>query len=226
MDPRWLMAVRVSTRWYDDMAELHGIPTAVDDGLWHALAAPPPLHSAAKTLRPGVPRDEVLRAVEPFPEVAVADSFADLDLAGDGFGLLIDARWIHRPGAEPSPLPPGWRRVSDPVALEAWTAGHGTPAVFPVGILGRDRFALMGRYDERGALTCGFVVHDAGEAVGVSNVFTEPDAVLDWGEALRVAGALHPGRPVTDYTGGADLEAACGAGFTAVGTQRVWLRGG
>ena len=225
MDPRWLPAVRVSKRLYDDMAALHGIPTAVDDGLWRALAAPPPLHSAAKTLRPGVARDRVLRAVEEYPGVAVADSFGDLDLADDGFRLIVDSAWIHHPGARPASVAPSWRRVETPDGLAAWTAGHGAQGVFVRAVLDHRQFALMARYDD-GGLAAGFVVHDAGEGVGVSNAFVAPGAGLTWDEVMSVVGAVHPGRPVTDYTSGPDLDAALEVGFAAVGAQRVWLREG
>ena len=48
--------------------------------------------------------------------------------------------------------------------------------------------------------------------------------MLDWDELLAAAHAIHPGRALTDYAGGDDLDGMLGAGFEAVGTQRVWLR--
>src|SRR4051794_19281479 len=96
-DPRLRAALDASRAWYDDVFALHGIATTTGDGLWWALADPPPWHSAAKTLEPGVPVDRVLDAVADRPSCAVADSFGDLDLGRHGFRLLVEATWLHRP---------------------------------------------------------------------------------------------------------------------------------
>ena len=93
--------MRASLQWYEDVFALHGIPTAVDDGLWRALAEPPRWHSAAKTLRPDVSVEQVVEAVAGFGPCSVADSYGTLDLTGVGFERLFTASWLHR-----APLPP------------------------------------------------------------------------------------------------------------------------
>ena len=85
------------------MFALHAIPTTADDLLWRALADPPPYHSVAKTLRPGVPDSAVLASVR--GPGSVADSFADLDLPG--FALLLEATWVHHAGGASAGGPPG-----------------------------------------------------------------------------------------------------------------------
>src|SRR3954451_19355163 len=77
MDPRIRAAVDASRHWYDDVFALHGIPVRIDGGLWSALGPPPPWHSAAKTLEPGVEIERVVRAVANLGPCAVADSFGD-----------------------------------------------------------------------------------------------------------------------------------------------------
>ena len=223
MDPRLSTAVQTSVRWYDDMAALHAVPTTVTDGLWHALAPMPPLHSAAKTLRPGVPRETVLRAVAAYEQVSVADSFGDLDLTADGFDLLFEATWIHRPAPDTGPVPAGWAPVIDPAGLDAWVAVHGTGGIFVPGILHRPEFTMLARHDGD-RVSAGFVVHDAGAAVGVSNACTPAGDELGWSEVLAVTAAVRPGQPVTDYTYGEELASALAHGFSPLGPQRVWVR--
>jgi hypothetical protein len=223
VDPRLSTAVQTSVRWYDDMAALHTVPTAVTDGVWHALAPMPPLHSSAKTLRPGVARDTVLRTVAPYEQAGVADSFGDLDLTADGFDLLFEATWIHHRAPEPGPMPAGWTQVRDEAGLDAWVAVHGTGGIFAPGILFRSEFALMARHDGD-RMSAGFVVHDAGQAVGVSNACTPAGDDLGWAEVLAVTAAVRPGLPVTDYTYGEELASALGHGFSPLGPQRVWVR--
>jgi hypothetical protein len=214
VDARRETCVGASVAWYDDVFALHGIPTETRDGLWHALGTPPPLHSAAKTVRPGVREVDVLAALTPYDVCAVADSYGDLDLAGVGFTVLIDATWLLHEPLDPAPMPDGWSRVTES-ALDAWVERHGTPGVFPPAVLSHPGFAVLAR-DEAGA-----VVHASGGAVTVAHVFGDVP-VTEW---LGLAAALHPGRPVVDYATGSALEEALDAGFAPVGPQRVWMRG-
>jgi hypothetical protein len=214
VDPRLRTCVDASLAWYADVFALHGIPTETRDGLWRALGAPPPLHSAAKTLEPGVPERDVLAALTPYDVCSVADSFGDLDLAGVGFSVLIDATWLFHAPLDPAPLPEGWSRVAEP-DLAGWVDRHGTPGVFPPAVLAHPAFTVLAR-DEAGA-----VVHASEGAVTVAHVFGDVP-VAEW---LALAAALHPGRPVTDYATGAALEEALDAGFEPVGPQVVWARG-
>ncbi len=45
MDPRLRTALDASIGWYEDICALHGIATALHDGLWSAVGPPPALHS-------------------------------------------------------------------------------------------------------------------------------------------------------------------------------------
>ena len=124
MDHRLTAAVETSRRWYDDVCALHDVPVWSDDHLWVALAAPPPYHSVVKTLTPGVGRDAVLAAMERHERGSVADSFGTLDLAPDGFDLLIDATWVLHEGFADAVWPEGWSLVREPDLLAAWCAAH------------------------------------------------------------------------------------------------------
>jgi hypothetical protein len=215
MDQRLETCVAASLAWYADVFAIHAIPTATERGLWRALGAAPPLHSAAKTLETGVREADVLAAVAPYDVCSVADSYGDLDLAPAGFAVLIDATWLWHEPLEPAPMPDEWARVADEVTLGDWVDRHGTAGVFPPAVLAHPAFTILTRRDGAGA-----VVHTAEAAVTVAHVFGDVP-VPEW---LGLAAALHPGRAVADYATGTALEEALDAGFTGVGPQLVWAR--
>jgi hypothetical protein len=216
--------VDASLRWYDDVFALHGIPVRVGDGLWSALGPPPPWHSAAKALEPGIELARVVRSTAGFEHCAVADSFGDLDLAPYGFEVLIAATWLHRApeAATPGVLPDAWSVVGDVDALGAWAAAHDYVGVLPEAVLHHARFRVLACHRD-GRLVGGAVAHDGGGAVGLSNTWGA-GRVSESGDVLRAVSALHPGRAVTDYAEGDERDAMVAAGFTALGPQRVWIR--
>lgn len=227
MDPRLSAAVGASHAWYDDVFEVHGIPTRESDDLWSALAPPPRWHSAAKTLRPGVVVERVLDAVSAFDQCSVADSYGDLGLDRAGFELLIEARWLFR---EPSRaaaahMAPGWSVVSDADELSAWNSAHETTGVLLPALLQHPRFTILARR-EHSRLLAGAVLHEYAEVVELSNTWSASDADLDTDALLRCVEALHPGRAVVGYAQGDDLPQSTAAGFVDVGPQLVWLRQG
>jgi hypothetical protein len=224
MDPRLRAAVDASRRWYDDVFALHGIVVRAEQGLWSALGPPPPWHSAAKTLEPGVAVARVLHATAGSGHCAVADSFGDLDLGRHGFGLLIEATWLHRApeGAAPGALPDGWSVVDDPAGLAEWAEGADYVGVLPPAVLAHRRFRILALRRD-GRIVGGAVTHDGGGALGLSNTWGA-GRVSESDEVLTAVSALHPGRAVTDYAEGAERDAMLAAGFTLLGPQRVWLR--
>jgi len=224
MDPRLRAAVDASRRWYDDVFALHGIAVRVEDGLWSALGKPPPWHSAVKTLEPGIGTERVVRAAAHLEHCALADSFGDLAPLPHGFRLLIEARWLYReplPGA-PAAMPKGWSVVSDAADLAEWTAAHDYAEVLGPSVLTDSRFRVLARRRE-GGLLGGAVTHDGGGTVGLSNAWGEGTMAAS-DELLLAVSAVHPGRPLTDFAEGSELDAMVAAGFTAHGPQRVWIR--
>ena len=229
MDPRLRAAVDTSLAWYGDVFALHGIPTRSEAGLWWALEPPPPWHSGVKTTVPGV---EVARVLAVHEHGAVADSFCDLDLQPHGFEVLVDATWVHHPPLalppdEPPDRPQEWHVVRDPGVLAEWNRAHDYAGVLLPAVLDRPAFSVLARRS-RGALVGGAVVHRparSSHVVGLSNTWSTAREPVDHAELLAVIGALHPGRGVTDYARGAELDAMGGAGYAALGPQRVWVRG-
>ena len=223
MDRRLRLAVDASVAWYDDVHALHGIPVHVGHGVWATLGQTIPWHSAAKTVEPGVSAERVVDAVSALPHCAVADSFGDLALDARGFTLLLEATWVHLERAPEEGLPEGWSVIADADTLAEWSTAHDYVGVLPPAALLHPRLQVLACH-RGGALVGGAVIHDGPGALGFSNSWGA-GAVASSEEVLAAVGALHPGRAVTDFAQGAELEAMLAAGFTPLGPQRVWVRG-
>ena len=225
MDPRLVAAVETSRRWYDDLCAVHEVPVWADEHLWVALAAPPAYHSCVKTLTPGVGRDAVLAAMERHEGGGVADSFGNLDLAGDGYDLLVEATWLHHEGFTDAVWPEGWSLVRDADVLGSWAAAHDYAGVLVAAVVGHPRLRVLARFEDD-VPVAGAVVHDAGAVAGLSNVWSadRPLTASDHADLLACAAVLHPGRPVTDYAWGEDLVPMLEAGYEPLGPHLVWVR--
>jgi hypothetical protein len=225
LDPRLSVAVAASHGWYRDVFAVHEIPTRESDGLWSALGVPPRWHSAAKTLRPGVPVDRVVGAVRRFGDCSVADSFGDLPLHRLGFERLIDARWVFREPTRSSAsgLAPGWSIVSDVDELGEWNTAHDTTGVLVAALLEHPRFSFLACH-EGSRLVAGAVLHESGAVVELSNTWSTSGGDVDLAAVLRCVEALHPERAVVGYAQGDDLDESLANGFADVGPQVVWRR--
>lgn len=217
-------AVRASLAWYEDVFALHGIPTLVEGGLWRALADPPPWHSAAKTLRPGIAVDRVLEAVEPFAHCSVADSHGTLDLTDAGFDRLFTASWLFREAAPAAErLPPGWSVVTRADDLARWSEVHDYAGVLLPPVLDHPRFTVLVR-QEGERMVGGAVLHVTGTAVELSNCWAAGGGNEDVEAMVACAAASHPGLAVVGYAHGEELSRWRAAGFRRTGAHVVWAR--
>jgi hypothetical protein len=225
MDPRLRSAVDASLGWYEDVCALHGVGSIIADGLWSALDTPPPLHSDAVVVEPAVTADRVLARLEGRERCGVKDSFARMNLSGEGMDLLFSANWIHRErgGWEQRAAPPGWAAVTTTARLAEWTGQHDTSEVLLPPLLRRGHFRILAKQIDNRIVT-GAVARLGSGVVDVSNVYAVPGYSVDWAELADVIGTHFPGRPLVGYERGDALDAAVGAGFVAVGELRVWLR--
>jgi len=223
-------AVANNASWCDAVCRSHGYPGAFSSRLWSSPRHRLRLYPNAITLRPGVTAPEALATAEPSRSFAVKDSFARLDLAPAGFGLLGEATWIVRDG-EPDGLPDdglSWDEVTGPGELgnweTAWAGGSGSGPVFPSGLLSDPRCAILACRRED-AIIAGAIVYAADGVAGISNVFSAglaPDRL--WADVRQAAAGLHPHLPVVGYEQGSSLEAAQQAGFRVLGKLRIWTR--
>ncbi|MFD9367179.1 hypothetical protein ACFWA6_05640 [Streptomyces sp. NPDC060020] len=225
--------------WCDAVCAAHGLAPRFDDAddasVWLSASRTPPLYPDAVTLRPEASAPSVLRWIDTdSPGCSVKDSFARLDLAADGFEVLFEAQWIHRPAGAPLPeaAPSGleWSEVTGAEELAAWEAawaGEEGTGLFRPSLLREGVVFLAGRAaaDAGGRIVAGAVVSTGGGVVGVSNLFAGDGASADaaWAGALTGAAARWPDLDVVGYEGGSDLDTALRNGFTAIGPLRVWL---
>ncbi|GAB7191992.1 hypothetical protein NUM3379_27000 [Kineococcus sp. NUM-3379] len=221
VDPRLRTAVDASIGWYEDLCALHGVGSTLSEGLWSSLTPPPPLHSDAVTVEPGVTAEQVAGRLAGRTHAGVKDGFATLDLRGAGMRVLFSATWLHRPPA--AGAPGVWEPVRTPEALARWTARHDTTAVLLPGLLRRGHVTVLARYEDRRPVA-GAVARLGGGAVDVSNVWAAPGHEVGWAGLAAAVGALLPGRPLVGYERGEELQAALAGGFEPVGELRVWVR--
>ena len=225
MDPRLRGAVDASVGWYEDLCALHGVGSILVDGLWSALDRPPPLHSDAVVVEPEVTAGRVLARLDGRERCGVKDSFATMDLSGEGMELLFSATWIHHeaPSSRGRGAPAGWVTVTGADELAEWTGQHDTTGVLLPPLLRRAHFRILARYAGR-RIVAGAVARLGGGVVDVSNVYAVAGHRVDWAELAEVAGAFFPGRPLVGYERGDALAAALDGGFAPLGELRVWVR--
>ncbi|MFI9233023.1 hypothetical protein [Streptomyces rimosus] len=180
------------------------------------------------------------------PGCSVKDSFACLDLTPAGFEVLFEAQWIHRPAPAPTPQEPApaqpstadqitWDALTTPGDLPAWAsawgAGPGDCGPFRPELLADDATTFLRARSADGPVVAGAVATVSASVVGLSNVFTAPEADAlgygprnTWAACLATVAARWPRLPVVGYESGADLEAAVANGCRTVGPLRVWWR--
>ncbi len=220
--PRLRAAVDASIGWYEDLCALHGTASVLRDGIWSAVGPPPPLHSGAVVVEPGVPVEQVLERRRA-TSGGVKDSFSDVDLGAQGFALLFSASWIHRrPHPAVRTLPLGWTVVRGAGHLAAWTAGHDTADVLLPGLLRSAHLVVLERQVD-GMAVAGAVARLGSGTVDVSNVHAAPGHDVDWSELAAVVAHLFPDRPLVGYERGTALAGALAGGFTTIGELRVWV---
>ncbi|GGP83675.1 hypothetical protein GCM10010278_72850 [Streptomyces melanogenes] len=225
-DVRVRAAARNNAEWCAALCRAHGITGTWGPRAWTSARRTPLLYPDAVTLDPGAGPREVVERIDASPGASVKDSFAALDLAADGFEVLFDAQWIHRPSPEAGEG--GWELVRTEAELaeweQAWSDGDGG-GLFPPALLADDTHALLAARDAAGRIGAGAVASRSEAVVGVSNLFAA-DGDLDaaWAGCLGALARHRPGLDVVGYESGDDLAAAVRAGFTPVGELRIWLR--
>ena len=224
MDLRLRTALDASIGWYEDLCALHGVRSALVDGLWIALDPPPPLHSDLVAVEPSVTSGHVLERLAGRTRAGCKDSFATMDFPPDDLQLLFAATWIHRPAAPARPQPAGWSLVTTPAELAEWTARHDTTGVLLPGLLERAHFSILARHDDDGELTGGAVARLGSGAVDVSNVWAAEGTQMDWDELVDAISSRYPARQLVGYERGGELADALAAGFGPVGELQVWVR--
>ncbi|MFK8909951.1 hypothetical protein [Streptomyces sp. YS-3] len=225
-DTRVRAAARNNAEWCEALCRAHGITGAWSPHAWTSARRTPPFYPDAVTLGPGAGERGTVERIDASPGASVKDSFAALDLTGEGFAVLFDAQWIHRPA--PGPGAGEWERVRTEEELarweRAWSDGD-SEGLFPPALLAEDAHAFLAARDSAGRIVAGAVASTSASVVGVSNLFAvDGDLDAAWAGCLGTLARHRPGLDVVGYESGDDLTAAVRAGFTPVGGLRIWLR--
>ncbi|MFI8290066.1 hypothetical protein EAO71_13280 [Streptomyces sp. ms191] len=226
-------AVRNNAEWCEAMCRAHGRPGTFAPRVWTNALRTPTYYPDAVTLTADAGVRDVLDGIDRgAPGASVKDSFARLDLAAEGFLLLFEAEWIHRPAGLPAPAADGaaglrWSPVRTPADLAdwalSWSGGDAEEAaLFRPELLADPATTIVAGHRPDGAIAGGAVLSDSGPVTGVSNLFAVDgtDPAEAWAGCLGLA---DPGRPVVGYESGDDLAPAHAAGFSSFAPLRVWL---
>ncbi len=240
------LAARNNAVWCDGMCRAHGVPGEFHGAVWVNRHTPPPYHSnlvvmsAAATQSAVVAHVHDLMTLPLAPDWSVKDSFFNLDLAGEGFGVLFDAWWLW---AEPAASRTSrqaaglrWSRVASAADLARWNAAwagvagnaaaSGGPAQFPASLLADPQIAfLAGSHGDE--IVAGGIANRTGDVVGVSNVFVDDgNEAAAWVGLVDAARGAFSGLPLVGYERGPHLAMAHTCGFDTLGPLRVWQRRG
>ncbi|MEV7279782.1 hypothetical protein [Streptomyces sp. NPDC093111] len=222
-------AVRNNAAWCDTMCRAHGLPGTFGPRAWTAPRRTPLYYPDAVTLTEDADASDVLTGIDrSAPGASVKDSHARLDLAAEGFRLLFEAQWIHRPAGLPRPaVTADWRPVGSRAELAAWALAWSDgdadeAALFRPELLADPATTLIAGHAPDGSVLGGAVLTDSGTVTGISNLFTTPgtDPAAAWAGALS---HLAPDRAAVGYESGDDLPPALAAGFATIGPLKVWL---
>lgn len=225
-------AARNNAQWCAVVSRSHGLVGEFGTQAWAVPARAPLYYPDAVTLVPGADRAALMTCIDTAaPGASVKDSFADLDLRPDGFHVLFEAQWIHRPAGVPTtPSDLACVVVRDPDALRAWAlawddAGGDADLFRPQLLDDPTTFVLAGQSAD-GRTVAGAVASRSNQVVGISNVFAldgGPDTA--WPTVLGAVNRLFPTLPVVGYEHGDDLASALRHGFEPTGLLRIWLHG-
>jgi hypothetical protein len=220
-----LAAADNNARWCDAVCRSHGLATRSVDDLWIAPDGSPRFYPDVVTLRPSASVADVVTHMPPGAE-SIKDSFACLDLAPEGFGVLFDAHWIvHRSPRSAAPALV-WTPVDRAGEFDDWTRAAGLEGIIRADLLAEPVIRIFaGRHSDRGPIVAGAIANATGRVVGVSNVFSEQaDAKAVWRDLQGIVAMGFPGRPIVGYEHGDDLAHAIESGFSPLQPLRIWYR--
>ena len=113
----------------------------------------------------------MLRSIDDSRGCSIKDSFASVDLSGDGFRLLFEAEWIHRePPRDPGKPLLSWSVVREADELSVWATAHGGGEIFGPDLLDDPAVATLAAHDG-GGLVAGVIGNRSASVAGLSNLF-------------------------------------------------------
>ena len=218
-----------NAEWCDLVVRSHGGQGIFAHDAWTSPTRTPPLFPDAVTLIPSPLVPDLLSRIDASSGCTIKDSFASLDLAPEGFSVLLHAQWITSPALPDQAwnVPPDWTRITDPDGLalweEAWCHDDGPRGLFLPELLSRGIVAVLGRI-EKDRVVAGGIVSRGTRVAGISNVFAEVGRGSEtWSCLAQCARACFPNLPLVGYERGGELTHAQSSGFKIAGALRVWI---
>jgi hypothetical protein len=216
------VAVQNNACWCDLVCRSQGITTSWLEGFWVSRQPSRQFYPEAITPQENLSPEQVVDEL-PAGACSVKDSFADLDIASQGFELLFEARWIYRaPTARTAPQA-GWTTVSTERDFVRWRGACGWADVLPAALL-RDESVRFLQRKRAQAVSAGAVLNRSDSVVGLTNLSTGDPLDQVWGDVAVLCGQHFPPCPIVGYQRGRDLDAAINTGFTDLAALRVWLQ--
>lgn len=231
-------AIRNNCGLYEAVFSSRGIGFRSTGSVWYSTVETPPLYSNLITLSGGWKPDAVFRGVdhnyekEGWEKWSIKDSFAALDLSGEGFTRLFDARWLHLEAARFKPAGEGRRLryeiVKDEGALSAWRAAWDSDErlgrmIFDARLLDVPRVYFVAGYGEHG-IESGCFINQTDDVLGVSNFFSRGGEAAHWSDMIGfVFDAIRPA-DLVGYERHETADKLHALGFESVGNLTVWLK--
>lgn len=212
--------------WCAALCRAHGIATRTDRLRWWSARRTPRFYPDAVTLDPATTTDEVLQGIDTSAGCSVKDSFGSLEMSAAGFEVLFGASWIHHPAPVGSSTSLRTESVQDVAGLDRWTRilGDDASGVFLSGLLTDPTVRLISVLRDDAAVGAA-VLNRAAAVVGMSNLVSAAAVRADVLAGVLDASAREfPGLDVVGYESGEDLEQALAAGFSMIGSLRIWGR--
>ena len=152
-----------NAEWCDLVVRSHGGQGIFAHDAWTSPTRTPPLFPKCVTLIPSPLVPDLLSRIDASSGCTIKDSFASLDLAPEGFSVLLHAQWITSPALPDQAwnVPPDWTRVTDPDGLalweEAWCHDDRPRGLFLRALLSRGIVAVLGRIEKDRVVAGGIV---------------------------------------------------------------------
>lgn len=203
----------------------HHVPTLSEGGMWVAQGSPPAFYPDLISEEKFAAVSAVVDSLRGRATCSVKDSWATLDLSGEGFIELFTAEWIYRDPEHSDGTGLDWTIVTELEQLDEWETAAELRGLVTAGLLAEPSLrVLLARREDK--IAGGATTNTSDSVVGLSNVFAvlNDDLAVVWGDLPVVVDRSFPGRPLVGYEHGDDLEAARSAGFRVTGPLRIWLR--
>jgi hypothetical protein len=219
-------AARNNMEWCDAVALAHNVKTEQLDNIWFTLEPMPPFYpnlitTAAEAYEPSLIHDLMRR----FPESwSMKDGFNSFENDRDPFNRLFSAYWY----GYASPKAPNnvkdflkYQSVTDELELERWISAWGeTPegkTIFNANFLTNQDVTFI-YFSERKSISCGAILYDDGDVIGVSNLFGSKE---EQQRLIRTVQLVHPMRDIVGYGNEAEVTLLKPFGFQELGKLNI-----